>query len=81
MIDLNDLVWWSAVIQLTHVLPNLHFMAVLQRLEPLLLSISPMRLKLALAANESSYTCCPLTTSFTTQKNPVIEVDKRQWES
>lgn len=35
-IDLDDLVWWCAIIPLTHTLPNVHFMAALPPLETLL---------------------------------------------
>lgn len=41
MIDLNDLVWQFAIIQLTHTLPNLHFMAVSQCPGPLLQASVP----------------------------------------
>ena len=55
MIDLNDLVWQFAIIQLTHIAKSpLHGSFAVSGAT--VLSIDPMRPKLALAANEFSYT-------------------------
>ena len=77
MIDLNDLVWQFAVIQLTRTLPNLHFMAALQCLGP---TSVPWDLSWLLVLMSLAHTCRLLTASFIAP-NPVTELDKRQWEN